>query len=510
MLKFDNLTLESMRALGQRVLVALMGLGAVATLLLGLILGTGYAVPGTLVALAAMALPTWHLIKGRADAGARLTLGLAAPLIPAAMITALSGHGWQTDAHMAFFAVIAALVILCDAWAIFAAAALTAVHHLVLSFIAPQLVFGAEGSIARVLFHAVLVVVETGVLIWTARALVALLDTAEASLAEAKSASAIIHEQGLARSAVLRDVQQALKRLAEGDLTVRLDRPFSAEFESLRTDFNRTAEELSGTMAGIVEAVAAINASTSDISSAASDLSRRTEVQASTIGETSAATADSSGAAEAVASRAQESEKLFGQALAEAEQGCAIVEEARRAMQEISTSSSAVTSIVSLIDGIAFQTTLLALNAGVEAARSGEAGRGFAVVATEIRALAEKASQSAAEISQLISRSTQQVEKGVGLVSRTGESVDGMIQRLASFRALVGEIAHATEGQSRALGTVNRSIAEISQSTQSNAAMAEQSQAATRSLSEQARLLAEMTRRFRFAEWNAQGNCQAA
>ena len=178
-----TLTLDSMRRIAARTLVALMAGGVAVTLAAGIIAGSKQVALATGLAALAAAVPAWNAYRGRFDATARVALGMAVPVTPAAILFALSGHPWQTDIHMLFFALIAALVPLADWRAILAATLVTAVHHLLINFIAPAYVFGGGGSLARVLMHAVIVLIESGVLMWTANALVTLLATSEKALA---------------------------------------------------------------------------------------------------------------------------------------------------------------------------------------------------------------------------------------------------------------------------------------------------------------------------------------
>ncbi|MBX9815957.1 MAG: hypothetical protein A4S12_12270 [Proteobacteria bacterium SG_bin5] len=492
------LNLAAMRAIGARVLVALLALGALVTVATGWAIGSPTLAAASVLALAAVALPAWNLRRGRTGAAARITLGVAAPLLPAALLLVLAGHPWQLDMHMLFFAVIAALVILCDWRAIVAATLVTALHHLLLDFVAPVYVFGGVGSIARVLLHAVIVLVEAGVLIWTADALVRVLTTAEQATADAEAAHAAIEAEAAARSGVIVAVREGLGELAAGNLTARITQMFDPAYEALRTDFNAAAEQLQTTMHGLVEAIGSIETSIAEIGSAAEDLSHRTERQAATLEETAAAATESNQAVQAVVARTGESDRLFSAVLAEAEASDTVVGNAKAAMSEIAKSSQAITAIVGLIDGIAFQTTLLALNAGVEAARSGEAGRGFAVVATEVRALAEKAAGAAAEIKQLIATSAGQIDRGVKLVEQAGTTVRHIVDRFGAVRGLIGEIARSSEAQAQAVATVSGAIREIDKVTQSNAAMVEQSSAATRSLAGDVARLTALTRQFQF------------
>jgi methyl-accepting chemotaxis protein len=170
-------------------------------------------------------------------------------------------------------------------------------------------------------------------------------------------------------------------------------------------------------------------------------------------------------------------------------EGGAIVSNAVNAMGEIEKSSEQISQIISLIDGIAFQTNLLALNAGVEAARAGDAGKGFAVVASEVRSLAMRSAEAAQDIKNLINASSQQVSQGVALVGDTGTALEHIIEQIGRLRKTIDQIADSAEVQATDLGRVNEAIGEMERMTQQNAAMVEESTAAARSLSDQARTL---------------------
>jgi methyl-accepting chemotaxis protein len=190
-------------------------------------------------------------------------------------------------------------------------------------------------------------------------------------------------------------------------------------------------------------------------------------------------------------------QKAVTAARGEATDGGEVVERAIEAMALIEASAKEIGQIIAVIDGIAFQTNLLALNAGVEAARAGEAGRGFAVVATEVRALAQRSADAAQSIKELITTSGVQVGAGVALVGQTGEKLGGIVRRIAEINGLIDGIAGSASRQAENLVDVNEAMGDMERMTQQNAAMVEQSSAATRSLSNEAGLLTELVRTFR-------------
>jgi methyl-accepting chemotaxis protein len=181
----------------------------------------------------------------------------------------------------------------------------------------------------------------------------------------------------------------------------------------------------------------------------------------------------------------------------EASEGGEVVRRAIDAMAAIEGSAQEIGQIISVIDGIAFQTNLLALNAGVEAARAGEAGRGFAVVATEVRALAQRSADAAQSIKALITTSGEQVSAGVELVSQSGTKLGGIVTRIGEISALIGDIAGSASRQAESLGQINGAMGEMDRMTQQNAAMVEESAAATRSLAAEAVRLTELVASFR-------------
>ncbi|GBQ39311.1 methyl-accepting chemotaxis protein [Acidocella aminolytica 101 = DSM 11237] len=287
-----------------------------------------------------------------------------------------------------------------------------------------------------------------------------------------------------------------LKKLEAGILTFRLDQGFAPEYERLRTDFNAAMERLQDTMKVIVGATSVIHSGTGEISAAADDLSRRTEQQAASLEETAAALDEITATVRQTAEGAAHAREVFGTAQSNAKTSSALVGDAVAAMSRIEASSQQISSIIGVIDEIAFQTNLLALNAGVEAARAGDAGRGFAVVASEVRALAQRSAEAAKEIKALISASSQEVGSGVDLVGRTGSALEQIVGQISEINEVVVQIANSAQEQATGLNQVNAAVNQMDQVTQQNAAMVEQSTAASHSLAKETDELAALIGRF--------------
>ena len=314
----------------------------------------------------------------------------------------------------------------------------------------------------------------------------------EAERRQAES-DAIRNEQQL----VVGSIGTGLERLAAGDLTFVLSDALPDAYEVLRANFNQAVGKLHEALTVIAANTSSMLSGAGEISSAADDLSRRTEQQAAGLEQTAAALDQITATVRRTAEGAQQAREVVSRTRQNAEQSGAIVREAVAAMDGIETSSRQIGQIIGVIDEIAFQTNLLALNAGVEAARAGDAGRGFAVVASEVRALAQRSAEAAKEIKTLISASAQQVGTGVRLVSQTGEVLGKMLGQVAEIDGVVCEIAASAGEQSAGLAEVNTAINQMDQVTQQNAAMVEQSTAASHSLAHEAEELGRLTRRFR-------------
>ncbi|WP_184716038.1 methyl-accepting chemotaxis protein [Caulobacter sp.] len=292
------------------------------------------------------------------------------------------------------------------------------------------------------------------------------------------------------------EIATGLEHLASNDLTYRIQSQVDPQFDKVRNDFNTAMSSLDDAMGVVAHATRGVGAGAHEISIASDDLSRRTEQQAASLEETAAALDEITATVNRSAEGAKQASATATGARADAARSGEIVADAVAAMSEIEGSSTKITSIIGVIDEIAFQTNLLALNAGVEAARAGEAGRGFAVVAQEVRALAQRSAEAAKEIKTLIANSTAQVDRGVKLVGETGTALSAIVAKVSTIDGLISEIAQSSREQATGLSEVNTAVNRMDQVTQQNAAMVEEANAASTSLRSEAEELAHLVARF--------------
>ena len=295
---------------------------------------------------------------------------------------------------------------------------------------------------------------------------------------------------------VVEALRAALEKLSDGNLASPIEQEFPQSYETLRLDYNTATTNLLLAIKQVLDNAHSIRNEAGQLAAAADDMSRRTEQQAATLEQTAAALNQLTAAVQSAADGAARANKMVSDAKSHAETSGNIVREAVTAMGEIEESSNKISKITSVIDEIAFQTNLLALNAGVEAARAGEAGRGFAVVASEVRALAQRSSDAAREIAGLISSSSNQVRRGVDLVGQAGDALGSIQISVTDIFSVVSDIAVSTREQSTGLNEINSAVHQLDQVTQQNAAMFEQSTAASQSLSREANSLISTMDRF--------------
>ncbi len=291
----------------------------------------------------------------------------------------------------------------------------------------------------------------------------------------------------------------ALAKLAQGDLTQRIDRPLSADYETLRHNFNAAIDQLHALISDVAANTDAIRIESGQIARASDDLARRTEQQAASLEETSAALNQVTTTVKQTAAGAGEAQSVVKTARLDAERSGEVVASAMAAMDGISRSSGQISQIIGVIEEIAFQTNLLALNAGVEAARAGDAGRGFAVVASEVRALAQRSADAAKEITQLIRNAEDQVKSGVGLVADASKALTRIASQVSDINGIVTTIAASARDQSASLDEVNVAVNQMDRATQQSAAMVEESTAAAAGLAHTAATLSSRIKRFKLA-----------
>ncbi|WP_421365285.1 methyl-accepting chemotaxis protein [Agrobacterium tumefaciens] len=293
------------------------------------------------------------------------------------------------------------------------------------------------------------------------------------------------------------ETSRVIEGLARGDLTEKMDGEFRGVFAELQTNVNETLAKLRETMREVRSSTEGISGNANELRSAADDLSKRTEQQAAALEETSAALDEITAVVRNSTDRAQEASTMVAETKQKTAESANVVRDAVSAMDRIEHASREISQIINVIDEIAFQTNLLALNAGVEAARAGEAGKGFAVVAQEVRELAQRSATAAKDIKALITKSGEEVGRGVSLVQRTGSALGEIETRVLAINEHIHSIATAAREQSTGLHEVNTAINQMDQVTQRNAAMVEETSAATHKLSGEAGHLVTLVSRFK-------------
>ncbi len=494
---------------------------------------------------------------------ARIGVGQAIVGQAIALTAAFAGHPWQIDMHMTFFAALAVLVPLVDIQALLFATATIAIHHLGLSAFLPSFVFPTTDillNIQRSLIHGMALAVEAAVLCLVARdrtqvnasaeaqhqsfqaakqadeaaleqaesARIALQtkaaevqaarDSAEAALqqarqeqAEAQATQARLEEAQARQEEARREMSErankvieglkvALQSLSEGNLNTRVTTEFAPEYEPLRQDYNAAMDQLRDALRKVGGYTADIRNDAAQISGSSEELAVRTERQAAMLEETAAALTRLTASIDEAASMAEAASAHAGEAQNKASNSGEIVERTVAAMGEIEASSGKIERITSVIDDISFQTSLLALNAGVEAARAGDAGRGFAVVASEVRALAQRSSEAAREINDLITASGRAVQQGVALVGQTGDALKGILVSVQETAGRIGRIATEARAQSGNLAEITSTANDLDRVTQQNAAMFEETTAAVQSLNSGAQGLSSAVADFVFED----------
>ena len=288
--------------------------------------------------------------------------------------------------------------------------------------------------------------------------------------------------------------------VASGDLTSRIEVNSTNETGRLLQALKTMNENLVDLVGKVRMGTDQITTASGEIASGNSDLSQRTEEQASSLEETASSMEELTSTVKQNADNARQANQLAAGASEVAMKGGSVVGQVVQTMSSINESSKKIVDIISVIDGIAFQTNILALNAAVEAARAGEQGRGFAVVATEVRTLAQRSAAAAKEIKELISDSVTKVEDGTRLVDEAGATMDEIVTAVKRVTDIMSEISAASQEQSSGIEQVNQAVSQMDEVTQQNAALVEEASAAAESMQEQAHALTQAINTFKLSE----------
>lgn len=478
--------LDTLRHVGMRLVVILIAILAATACLMSLALPAYDKWPAAALAILLAIYPVALLLQRRIDASARMTATITVAAMPTLLLFISEGHVWQTDLHMLFFALLAAASILCDWKAIAAATGVIAIHHLGLGMVVPQWLFAGDGSLARIAFHAVVLVVEAATLIWVAQRIVALINANQLQSIERENAADALlaerTEQARIVETVTTTLGQSLRALATGNLTEEIAVDFPEGYTLLKQDYNAAVSALRATIAAVRDSATSIRAGSQEISQASEDLARRTESNAANLEETSAALAQIEGRLRATATASQSTVARADQAMAIVDNGRSTAGTAMQAMGLVSDSAKGIDDVIEGLDKIAFQTRVLAMNAAVEAGRAGDAGRGFAVVADLVSALAMRAEEEAKRARDQLGVTQSQIISAVEAVSKVDIALADIAGGVEEVNKLVTGMASDNRVQSSAITEITATVAAMDVATQQNAAMVEETSAAARNL----------------------------
>ncbi|MGE5545977.1 MAG: methyl-accepting chemotaxis protein [Solirubrobacterales bacterium] len=475
--------LSNMRAATERFLIAYLWFHVPLVAVVGLALSGAWAMPtvGALV-LAGAATLTARLQPG-GEAG-RYAIGVGLMGVVALLVYQFAGHPWQIDLHMYFFAALAMLTAFCDWPVLLVAAGSVALHHLLLNFVYPEAVFPGGASFARVVLHAVIVVIETGVLVWVALRLTQSFARSASSLAEATRAQGEAEHAAAERDRLTRET--AIRHTAD----------MQSVAERFQADIGKVIEALTQSAETSRTAVQRLDSMAEEVSGKAAASASSAEEVTSNV-ETVAA------AAEELTASVREINRSIGESSTMAKNAVGEVERTNSTVESLAAAAHRIGDVVSLIQDIASQTNLLALNATIEAARAGDAGKGFAVVANEVKNLANQTAKATEEISTQIAE-IQSVTTGAvtaireigGTIGRIEQAVDVVATSASAQAAAIDEIARSAQQAAQITEAVGRNISGVSDVARDLEHLSEQRVADAQALAEQAHQLGRRVEEF--------------
>lgn len=445
--------LQALREIASKALISLLWLHVPISAAIGLFRGTEWVMPAAMMAVLACA-ATWSWMTSGSTLATRLIVAVALMGDVSLLVYQMAGHPWQPDMHMYFFAALATLVAYCDYRAILAGTIAVAVHHLALNFLLPATLYPGGSDFGRVVLHASILILETGVLVWIVIELTRLFDVAASKTGEAEAARAAAEQASAERSQT--ESQASVQRgVARRDLAATFERNVGrivSEVAEAAKDVHQTSEAISGSAEQTAQRTASAAAASAQASQNVETVASATEELTASIGE--------------IGNQVARSSEIAGKAAEEARKTNSVIEGLASGTQKIG-------EVVTLIQTIASQTNLLALNATIEAARAGEHGRGFAVVASEVKALATQTAKATEDISAQIGDIQSATVEAVSAIQAIGATITeineisnaisaAVEQQNAATREIAGNIQQAASGSR----DVDQNIAGVSAASQ--------------------------------------------
>lgn len=524
-------SIETFRRQGVPLLRGLLVVSAVAALGSALLAGTSLMAVG--IAAAVFLALGWYALSSSVGSGTwRCIAAVAVQGQVTVFVGALAGHPMQVDAHMLFFAALGVLILLVDYRAILAGATAVALHHIVLNFALPALIYPGGSDLLRLAMHAVILVAAAAALAYASYALTLMDQGIEG---QRKERSAMVDRLSQAFGSVVKAAQKGdfqqrvdvtfddpklaemaaqtneligtvdqgltaigrmMQQVSTGNLDGRMDGDFHGAFGDLRDHVNQTVQSLRDVMQDIEGAGQAVATETHAIHDGSERLAHQANQQAASVEETAAAMHSLTETVRANEASCREMSTVVAATEKDGAAGIAIMTDATSAMEKMKQSADKISDIVDVMNEISFQTNLLALNASVEAARAGDAGKGFAVVASEVRALALRSTEAAKGIGDLIVETNQDMHQGIDYVGQLGTKVNEIVAAVSGLSEQAQEIAHNSSAQAGNIEEINATVADIDTNTQHAASAAEDYLLRARALQEQSDSLNNALSRF--------------